>query len=80
MLSRLKSLLPLLAIAPLQTHCFWPWKAKLSPNILKGRHFSKEEAADSPSEDRSEFYQLTSVDGYAAAVYDGHGGWQVVVF
>ena len=22
--------------------------------------------------------QLTGIDGYAAAVYDGHGGWQVV--
>lgn len=36
------------------------------------------EISNSPCEDRSGVMQLTSIDGYAAAVYDGHGGWQVV--
>lgn len=33
--------------------------------------------ANSPIEDRYAYGRLTSVDGFAAGVFDGHGGWQV---
>lgn len=33
--------------------------------------------ANNPIEDRYASGKLTSVDGFAAGVFDGHGGWQV---
>jgi serine/threonine protein phosphatase PrpC len=33
--------------------------------------------ANKPIEDRYKVTQLTAVDGYAASVFDGHGGWQI---
>ena len=33
--------------------------------------------SNAPIEDRLSCYQFESFKGYFAAVYDGHGGWQV---
>jgi hypothetical protein len=36
------------------------------------------EESNFPCEDRKDVLQLTAINGFAAAIYDGHGGWQVV--
>lgn len=62
-----------------QNNCFfWNSGPKLTKNKLENRVHVQVEISNSPCEDRSDVLQLTSIDGYAAAVYDGHGGWQVV--
>jgi len=54
------------------------WNSKYKQNSINNRvHISVIES-NHPCEDRKDVLQLTSIAGYAAAVYDGHGGWQVV--
>ena len=36
--------------------------------------------ANNPIEDRYDCAQLESIDGFAASVFDGHGGWQMGMF
>lgn len=57
---------------------FWNRGPSLTKNKLENRSHIQVEISNSPCEDRNDTLQLTSIDGYAAAVYDGHGGWQVV--
>ena len=52
----------------------------LTRNKLEGRWNSVEYPANNPIEDRQLIQQLKSIDGYVAAVFDGHGGWQMVHF
>ena len=70
--------LPLLAFPIcLQTHhCFF-WNNK-KPNLIDNRVYIDVEVSNKPCEDRSAKKQLSSIGGYAVAVFDGHGGWQVV--
>ena len=70
--------LPLLAfpIAMKTSHCFW-WDQK-KPNVMKNRVFIDVEVSNKPCEDRSASKQLESIGAFSVAVYDGHGGWQVV--
>jgi hypothetical protein len=58
---------------------FWDSGPSLIANKLENRVHINVEVSNSPCEDRNDVLQLTSIDGYAAAVYDGHGGWQVVI-
>lgn len=61
------------------TNCFfWNTGPTLIKNKLENRSHIQVEISNSPCEDRNDIIQLTSIDAYAAAVYDGHGGWQVV--
>ena len=68
--------LPLVATRP---KALWPWGTKLKQNNLRNRIFTSVLESNFPCEDRKDILQLTSIEGYAAAVYDGHGGWQVVI-
>lgn len=45
---------------------------------MKDRVYTGLEISNKPCEDRNSQKQLTSVNGFAVAVFDGHGGWQVV--
>lgn len=64
-----------------RSNCFfWNSGPSLARNKLENRSHTQVEISNSPCEDRNDTLQLTSIDGYAAAVYDGHGGWQVVLF
>jgi hypothetical protein len=64
----------------LRSNCFfWNSGPSLARNKLENRSHIQVEISNSPCEDRNDTLQLTSIDGYAAAVYDGHGGWQVVL-
>lgn len=64
-----------------RSNCFfWNSGPSLVRNKLENRSHIQVEISNSPCEDRNDTLQLTSIDGYAAAVYDGHGGWQVVLF
>jgi hypothetical protein len=64
-----------------RSNCFfWNNGPSLARNKLENRSHVQVEISNSPCEDRNDTLQLTSIDGYAAAVYDGHGGWQVVLF
>ena len=56
---------------------FW-WGKKLERNKLDNRLHTSVLESNFPCEDRKDVLQLSSIEGYAAAVYDGHGGWQVV--
>ena len=61
------------------SHCgWWIFGSSLARNKLLNRVETIEYNANNPIEDRMSYSQLTSVDGYAALVLDGHGGWQVV--
>lgn len=63
-----------------RSNCFfWNSGPSLARNKLENRSHIQVEISNSPCEDRHDTLQLTSIDGYAAAVYDGHGGWQVVL-
>lgn len=53
-------------------------ETKLARNKLAGRVNDVEYPANNPIEDRHLFQELTSIQGYVAAVFDGHGGWQMV--
>lgn len=46
-------------------------------NKIKNRAFSKQVSSNDPIEDRLAYDDLTSVDGFVASVFDGHGGWQL---
>ena len=72
--------LPLLAfpIAMKTSHCFWWGQPK--PNVMGNRVYIDVEVSNKPCEDRSASKQLESIGAYSVAVYDGHGGWQVVNF
>jgi hypothetical protein len=57
---------------------FFSSSPSLTKNKIDGRISTVEYPSNNPIEDRMVTYQLTSVNGYAAAVFDGHGGWQMV--
>jgi hypothetical protein len=57
---------------------FWRKKTTLKPNVIDERVHEIQLESNLPCEDRKDVLQLQSIEGYAAAVYDGHGGWQVV--
>eukprot|EP00347_Sterkiella_histriomuscorum_P014019 403362473 len=46
-------------------------------NQLSSRAFIMQYPANEPCEDRFNCYQFKNFDGYYAAVFDGHGGWQL---
>jgi len=69
--------LPWEVISP-QTFSFPFWGSKLKRNMIDERVHQIVLESNSPCEDRRDVLQLKSIEGYAAAVYDGHGGWQVV--
>lgn len=73
-------LLPLLILPyTLKTaHNFWFWSNK-KPNLMENRVHINVEISNKPCEDRNAKIQLNNVNGYAVAVFDGHGGWQVVI-
>lgn len=50
----------------------------MKPNVIDERVHEIQLESNLPCEDRKDVIQLQSIEGYAAAVYDGHGGWQVV--
>lgn len=58
---------------------FLGFGSKLSKNKLQDRVTIAEYPANFPIEDRFLTYQLTNADGYVVAVFDGHGGWQMVM-
>ena len=47
---------------------------------MDNRVFIDVEVSNKPCEDRSASKQLESIGGYSVAVFDGHGGWQVVKY
>lgn len=55
---------------------FW---SKKKPNNIEERLFFQQINSNKPCEDRYDYRQLKNINAYAAAVYDGHGGWQVVI-
>ncbi len=55
---------------------FW---SKKKPNNSEERIFIHQIVSNKPCEDRYDYRQLKNINAYAAAVYDGHGGWQVVI-
>jgi hypothetical protein len=66
------------AISPPQSF-FWSKSNKsFKPNLINERVHQIVLESNFPCEDRRDVLQLTAIEGYAAAVYDGHGGWQVV--
>ena len=69
-----------IALLPLaiSNHQAFFWSSKLQQNKIENRIFTSVLESNSPCEDRKDVLQLTAIDGFAAAVYDGHGGWQVV--
>lgn len=72
---------PLLLMSPYlhkSYNCFF-WNTKRA-NDLNNRIYIDVEVSNKPCEDRSAKIQLKSIGGYAFAVYDGHGGWQVVSY
>lgn len=77
----LKPSLPLLLIPYTLSsyHTFFFWNRKHA-NLIEGRVFVDVEISNKPCEDRSSIAQLKNINGYAVAVFDGHGGWQVVRF
>ena len=77
-----KSSIPLLALTYYTAHPYhnFFWRSKKQPNLIKDRVFLDAEISNKPCEDRSSIQQLKSIDGYAVAVFDGHGGWQVVSY
>ena len=54
---------------------FW---SKKKPNNIEERLYFQQINSNKPCEDRYDYRQLKNINAYAAAVYDGHGGWQVV--
>ena len=46
-------------------------------NTLTSRAFVLQYPANEPCEDRFNVYQFKNTNAYYAAVFDGHGGWQV---
>lgn len=56
---------------------FWD---KKKPNSMDERLHFQQINSNKPCEDRYDFRQLKNINAYVAAVYDGHGGWQVVIY
>jgi hypothetical protein len=54
------------------------WSSKKKPNSIEDRLYYVQLVSNKPCEDRYDFRQLKNLNAYVAAVYDGHGGWQVV--
>ena len=52
-------------------------QANFTRNVLEKRAFVLQYPANDPCEDRFNCYQFKNAQGYYAAVFDGHGGWQV---
>lgn len=76
-----KTALPLLVIpASLESYrAFSFWPSQKAYNRIDNRVFTAVEVSNKPCEDRSAHKQLQSINGYAVGVFDGHGGWQVVL-
>ena len=49
----------------------------MKQNHINSRVHIGVEVSNKPCEDRHAQLQLSGINGYATAVYDGHGGWQV---
>ena len=58
-----------------EAKCFFGRKA--SKDDLDSFISCSQYPANNPIEDRYAYGKLSSVDGFAAGVFDGHGGWQV---
>lgn len=58
-----------------EARCFFGRKA--SKDDLDSIMGCSQYPANNPIEDRYAYGKLSSVDGFAAGVFDGHGGWQV---
>jgi hypothetical protein len=67
---------PLLVTQKPYKCAFW---SKKKPNAIDERLFLHQINSNKPCEDRYDYRQLKNINAYAAAVYDGHGGWQVVI-
>jgi hypothetical protein len=67
---------PLLVTQKPYKCAFW---SKKKPNTIDERLFLHQINSNKPCEDRYDYRQLKNINAYAAAVYDGHGGWQVVI-
>ena len=57
--------------------CGW-FGTKYYRNKLANRISTIQYNANNPIEDRISYKDFDNVDGYAALVLDGHGGWQIV--
>jgi len=71
--------LAFLPLAISNPKAIWLWGNKLKQNSIENRIYTSVLESNLPCEDRKDVLQLTSIEGFAAAVYDGHGGWQVVL-
>lgn len=57
--------------------CLFQKPQQCQRNQLKNRVQTLQYPANNPIEDRVSFAQLSNIEGFFAAVYDGHGGWQI---
>ena len=55
----------------------WDAQATRLPDKMKSRINIVQYPANDPCEDRFQVSQLEKSNGYCAAVFDGHGGWQI---
>lgn len=55
------------------------WGSNKKTNSMEERLNIQQINSNKPCEDRYDSRQLINFDAYVAAVYDGHGGWQVVI-
>ncbi len=79
MFKLLRVAVPLVVVPyTLKTYHAFFWSRSKQQNIIDNRVFIDVEQSNRPCEDRSSKIQLKSINGYAVAVFDGHGGWQVV--
>lgn len=53
----------------------WFASSDFKPNHIKNRIVNLQYPANNPIEDRFDFVQLKSIQGYFISVFDGHGGW-----
>jgi hypothetical protein len=58
--------------------CGWFGGPKYYKNKLANRVSTIQYNANNPIEDRISYKDLVNIDGFAALVLDGHGGWQIV--
>lgn len=63
-------------------HCFWPFGTAKAPGAtkdkIKGRMHCLQYPSNDPMEDTLLLHELKQVEGYMTAIFDGHGGTQVV--
>jgi hypothetical protein len=82
--------LPLLVGVPLLSshlvplsQCIWPFSSQnknaITKNKINGRIQSLQFPANDPMEDTLVFHELKEINGYMAAIFDGHGGIQIVI-